>query len=258
MRNHVLQVRARKTESGLWWMVRSPRLHGHHCSRVSLTLGNRAPSSGKSSRDGVQLSMYRYLMWVVPGSNLSLQFFLVRLKVFLQESILHQACQLVSLNYASLNVVPKSLVEFAPDLLSRPQIPVSLLREPQLFHDPWHAQQFFVRYSELGSKCQELYGLRLGLASPGWVWCTPRVRSLLGWGFVDPQRLGSAILLRLGLPWIRVVVLHGHNLLRVNMGDNLSSYFDECLCRIPANESLNGPAIIPFSKALTITTSSWV
>ena len=93
-------------------MVGYPCLHGHHCSRISLTLGSRAPSSNKSSRDGFHLPMDWYLMCLVPGSNLSLGVLLVRLKVFLQEFVLHQTYQLVTQSYTTLNVMPKSLVEF--------------------------------------------------------------------------------------------------------------------------------------------------
>ena len=57
MRNHVFQVGAHEAESGLRWMIKSPPLQGHHCSRISLTFGSRVSSSQKSFRDGVQLSM---------------------------------------------------------------------------------------------------------------------------------------------------------------------------------------------------------
>jgi len=84
-------------------MVGPPCLHGNHCSRVSLTLESKVPSSRKSSQDGVQLPMDRYLMSLVPRSNLSLRLFLVRLKLFIQEFVLHQALQLVTQSYTSLN-----------------------------------------------------------------------------------------------------------------------------------------------------------
>jgi len=52
------------------------------------------------------------------------------------------------------NVMQKSLVEFAPDLLLRPQIPVRFLRKLQFFYNPWNAKKFLVRYMEFGSKSQ--------------------------------------------------------------------------------------------------------
>jgi len=54
VRNHVFQVGARETESGFLWMIKFSRFQGHHCLCLPLMLGSRAPSSRKSSQDGVQ------------------------------------------------------------------------------------------------------------------------------------------------------------------------------------------------------------
>ena len=78
-------------------------------------------------------SMDWYLMHLVPEGNCSLWLFLINLKVLLQEAFLHQACQMVTQSYALLDFLPKSLVELTPDVLSWPQIPISLLRKLQLF-----------------------------------------------------------------------------------------------------------------------------
>ena len=112
-----------------------------------------------------------------------------------------------------------------------PQIPVRLLRKPQFFHNPWHA-----------SKCQVFSSLRLRHVLPGSVWRVSRVRSLLGRGFVDPQKSKSATLLGLGYKLLCFTDTASSTLIwattRRYISANVSVEF-------LINESLNGPTMIP-------------
>jgi len=94
---------------------------------VSFTFGGRASSSRKSSWNGVQLFMEWCLMCLVLDNNLSFWLFLVILEILLQEPFLHQASQLVTQGYASLDVVPKCFVELALGISPRSQVPIRLL-----------------------------------------------------------------------------------------------------------------------------------
>ena len=51
-------------------------------------------------------------------------------------------------------------------------------------------------------------------------------------GLVNPQRSSSAALLRLWLPWKRVVMLRGHDLLLIDVGNNPLSHLEKRLHRI--------------------------